>query len=1135
MQLLAATKGFVFSKVFQIPILLKRQYKIYRLGWRIMKITAFILFIFSLHVSARIAAQESITLNEKGASLFKIFTEIKKQTGYNFFLSGETMQTAKPIDIEVKNASLKQVLDICFKDQPLIYSITGKTIIISVKKNESGNRINVEGMSLIDVKGKVVNPGGEPISGATVIVKGASKSAVTNTKGEFSLDAINANAELIITCVGYESGFININGRSFVNAILQVKVTSLDEFQVIAYGQTTKRLNTGNVSTVKSADIEKQPVNNPLLALQGRVPGMEISQTTGVAGGGVKVQIRGANSISQGTDPLYIVDGVPYTSTTLRGYSGVNILHDAGLGSPLSFINPNDIESIDVLKDADATAIYGSRGANGVVLITTKKGKAGATKLDMNLQTGFAQVPRKLKLLNTRQYLDMRYEAFKNDGAVPDPRADYDLTLWDTTRYTDWQKELIGGTARYTDVQTSLSGGNTNSQYLFGGTYHRETTVFPGSFNDQKGTGHISISNTSLDKKFNFNFSGVYTIDNNHLGAYNFTQMAMQLPPNAPAMYNPDGTLNWEPNTQGISTWPGQNGNPAATTFSKFNLKTNNLITNAGLSYEIIQGLQVKTSLGFNNLQMNQYSALPFTAVDPSTWPRSQRYAYFGNNNIQSWIIEPQLTYSHTILNGNLSALIGFTIQQNKNVGQTLTAYGFSSDEIMEDIKSATTVLSGITINTLYKYNAGFGRINYNWQNKYLINLSVRRDGSSRFGPANRFHNFGAIGAAWIFSNGNIFKKILPQLSYAKIRGSYGTSGNDQIGDYSYLDLYSTMIGIGVPYQGATGLLPNTILTPDLQWEETKKLELGVSLGWINDRILLEGVFYRNRSSNQIISYYLPSITGFTSINKNLDALIQNKGWEFELKTVNVSGKNFRWTTAFNISLNRNKLLRIDKGVSPYLEKLVGRTLNSNFVYHSIGVDPITGVYQFTDLHGNVTSSPDPSTDLNTIINMQTRYFGGFQNSISFKKFQLDFLFQFVKHPNGIQYLSNYIPGTFSNSGAGSNQPVNVLNRWQKPGDVAMYEKYNQNFLLSKTITYVQNSDLIYGNASFIRLKNVSISWQVLSNVKKRTPLKNIRVYVQGQNLYTFTHYEGLDPETQNTANSLPPLRTVTAGMQFTL
>jgi TonB-linked SusC/RagA family outer membrane protein len=1104
---------------------------------RVMKLTGILILIACLHVSAN-GITQTINLSFENAPLETVLKDIEKQTGYTFFYRTNWVKQAKKVTVKANNLSLQQALELCFKEQPLEYSVSGKIITIAVKNEKAiAEKKKEEGRAdvLVNIKGKVVSPKGEPVAKATVSIKETDINTMTDGDGYFAFENVKDDAVLLISSVGYESAEIHTNGKSFINAVLQIKMTSLDEFQVIAYGQVKKRLNTGNVSSVKAVDIEKQPVNNPLLALQGRVTGMEISQTTGVAGGGVRVQIRGINSISKGTDPLFIVDGVPYTSSTLRGYSGVNILNDGGLGSPFNFLNPNDIESIDILKDADATAIYGSRGANGVVLITTKKGKAGATKLDVNLQTGFAQVGNKLKLLSTRQYLDMRYEAFKNDGAVPNPGADYDLTLWDTTRYTDWQKELIGGTARYTDVQASLSGGNTNTQYLFGTTYHKETTVFPGSFNDQKGSGHISVNSSSLDKKFHFNFSGVYSVDNNRLGGFNFTQMAMQLPPNAPAMYNPDGTLNWEPNQQGVSTWPSQNGNPAATLNSKFNLKTFNLITNAGFSYDILKGLQLKTSLGFNNLQMNQFSALPFSTTDPSTWATGQRYAYFGDNNIQSWIIEPQLNYSGDILRGKVSALIGFTLQQNKNAGQTLTAFGFSSDEIMEDIKSATNILSGITINSLYKYNAGFGRINYNWGNKYLINLSARRDGSSRFSSSNRFNNFGAVGAGWIFSNENIIKKLFPQLSYGKLRGSYGITGNDQIGDYSYLDLYSTIIGIGVPYQGASGLYPNTILTPDLQWEETKKLEAGLSLGCLNDKILFEAAFYRNRSSNQIVSYSLPSITGFTSINKNLNALVQNMGWEFELRTINISTKKLQWNTSFNISFNRNKLLSIAKGVSPYLENLVGRTLNTNYVYDFLRVDPFTGMYTFADAHGSPTYNPDPNSDRMTVINMETKYFGGFQNSLNYKRFQLDFLFQFVRKPNGIGYLFNYIPGYYTGSSAGSNQPIEVLNRWQKAGDVKEYPKFNQNYSLSNSFDYAQTSDLVYVDASFIRLKNVSLSWQAPDAFLKKISMKVLRIFLQGQNLYTFSKYRGLDPETQNSAASLPPLRTITGGIQITL
>jgi len=337
--------------------------------------------------------------------------------------------------------------------------------------------------------------------------------------------------------------------------------------QVIAYGTTTRRLSTGDVSTVRAADIEKQPVSNPLLALQGRIPGLQITQASGLAGSGVKVRIQGQNSIGFGSDPLYIVDGVPFASQLLPtinnilGESGKVNNIPSGTGNPLSFINSSDIESIDILKDADATAIYGSRGANGVILITTKKGKAGQTKVDVNIQRGYGQVTRRLDLLNTQQYLQMRREAFTNDGlAIPTtttvPASDnYDLTFWDQNKSTDWQKVLIGGTARYTDIHGSVSGGNKNITALIGAAYKKETTVFPGDFADQKGSLHVMINNVSENQKFKISLSGNYLIDNNELPGRDLTSAALSLPPNAPSLYNSDGSLNWATDASGSTTW----------------------------------------------------------------------------------------------------------------------------------------------------------------------------------------------------------------------------------------------------------------------------------------------------------------------------------------------------------------------------------------------------------------------------------------------------------------------------------------------------------------------------------------------------------------------------------------------------
>lgn len=1102
---------------------------------RVMKLTGILILMACLSVSAK-GITQTISLSYENAPLENVLKDIEKQTGYTFFYRTNWVKQAKKITVKASNLTLQQALELCFKGQPLEYSISGKIITIAVKnekaiveKKKEEDRADV----LVNIKGKVVSPKGEPVAKATVIIKGTDKSTMTDGEGIFEFENISESAVLLISSVGYESAEIRANGKSFINAVLQIRIASLDELQVIGYGKTTRRFNTGNVSTVTSKDIEKQPINNPLLALQGRVPGVLVTQSSGLPGGEISVQIRGGlNSIYNGNDPLYIVDGVPYSSKNLPGVGTTILGTNPGTTNPFSYINPNDIESIDILKDADATAIYGSRGANGVVLITTKKGKEGQMRINVNFQNGWGKVTRKMELLNTSQYLEMRREAFKNDGSTPDPNADFDLTLWDTTRYTDWQKELIGGTAHYMNIQTSVSGGSSNLQYLIGSGYHRETTVFPGNFNDGKGNVHFNLTSSSQNKKLKITLSGLYFIDNNKLSSSDLTGLAITLAPNAPALYNTDGSLNWEPGLNGVSTWP--NGNPIAKNLSRYTTTGNNLVSNGVISYSFTPNLELKSSMGYNNMQTKAMTLAPLSSVDPALVSTTQRVTDFVDNDIQSWIIEPQISYNCKIKKGKLSSLIGTTIQNNKSVGQGITASGFSSDDVMGDIKSATklTVLS--STNAIYKYNALFGRLNFNWDNKYIINATGRRDGSSHFGPASQFHDFWAVGASWMFSSENWVRWYLPFLSYGKLRGSYGTTGSDQIGDYAFMDLYSPLSAVGVPYLGVTGLLPTRIYTPDLAWEETKKMEGGIELGFIKDRILLSASFYQNRSNNQLASSSLPAITGFTQISKNLMALVQNRGAEFELRTINLNNKVFRWNTSFNISFNKNKLVSADDNISASLKQNIGHSIAESFVYHFVGVDPISGQYQFADRTGKITFKPNTDSDRIALVNPVERYYGGIQNSFTYKSFDLDILFQFVYQPQVTGYLSNYIPGFFSHAGvAGSNQPTYVLDRWQMPGDVKSYQKFSQNLSLVDPYSYARFSDGAYVDASYIRLKNVSVSWHLPVEWNKMADIQNARLFIQGQNLLTFTSYKGLDPESKS-SSTLPPLRVFVVGLDVT-
>jgi TonB-linked SusC/RagA family outer membrane protein len=1109
-----------------------------RAAARVMKLTGIILLAGCLQLSAR-GLTQTVTISVKDAPLLTVLKAIEKQTGYVFFVDNQWLQKAKKVTITANNVPLQKVLDDCFKDQPLTYSITGKVINVTPR-----DRINSENFGsltvAIEVTGRVTDTDGNPLEGATVKVKGTTIITSTNASGSFVLKNVDENSVLEISFVGYENLNVLVNNRKSIAVSLKVDIPSLNEVVINkGYYTETRRFSTSNVSKITSKDIEKQPVQNPLLTLQGRVPGVTIVQNTGVAGGGVTIRIQGINSIggildnSTGNDPLFVIDGVPYVSgmliTTIGGGTSP-ILQRSGngnAGNPLNYINPADIESIEILKDADATAIYGSRAANGAILITTKRGKAGPMHVDINIQQGIGKVNHFLDLLNTEQYLMMRKEAYKNDNvAIPSiltspSDGNYDVNgLWDTSKYTNWQKIFIGGTAQYSDARLSVYGGSNTTQYRIGATYNRSTTVFPGDFADYRAGIHFNINSTSINQRFQLQLSGSFLHDNNELPANDFISQVF-LAPNAPDLYNPDGTLNWEPTPTGKSSW----SNPLANKFLTYDNVTTNLISNARLNYKILGGLELKTNIGYTSLKTDEIVAAPKSVYSPENRANIDAQATYTNSTINSWVIEPQLNYSGSIKKIKVDALIGSSIQQRDSKGDVLLGSGYDNDQVLKDKRAATTLRATNTEYSVYKYFGVYGRLNFVLGDKYIMNLTGRRDGSSRFGPQSRFHNFGSIGLGWVFSDEAFINKNLPFLNFGKLRASYGTTGNDQIGDYTFMNLYNTQI-IGIPFQGLVGRFPVSLYNPYLEWEETKKLQGGIDLSIWKSRIQLTINYVYNRSSNQLLGYALPQITGFQQITANFPATVQNKAWEFSLNTRNVSQGGFRWNTAINLTFPKNKLVSFpDLEKSTYASKLIiGQPIGVFSTYHFLGVNPLTGRYQLADHSGNPTFSPSAITDKNVLISVDPKYYGGIQNTIEFKGIQLDFLFQFVRQLGGV-FVLRTTPGRFS-SGL-NNQPKNVLSRWQKPGDVSAIERFTQNTVGGT------RGEASFADASYIKLRNVSLSWQLPSAWKNKLHMQNGRLYVQGENLWTITNYEGFDPENQN-LSALPPLRMITTGVQLT-
>ena len=961
------------------------------------------------------------------------------------------------------------------------------------------------------IKGTITD-GVNPLPGVSVAIKGKSKSTtISDFNGQYNMAAAVYDT-LVVSYIGFKTAIIPINSRKTINIQLEEDATILQEVRINAGYYTVKESErTGNIARITAKDIETQPVTNVLATMQGRMAGVSVVQTTGVPGGGFDIKIRGQNSIrTDGNAPLYIIDGVPYASDPI-GYNQTASTFPT-VTSPLNSINPATIESIEILKDADATAIYGSRGANGVVLITTKKGKAGKTTVNVKSTTGVGTVTQFMKLMNTEQYLTMRRQAFSNDGFTSYPSYAYDINgTWDQNRYTDWQEEFLGGTAQFNDLQASLSGGSDKTQFLLSSTYHSETTVFPGDFTYLKGGAQFNMNHRSEDDKFKFSFATGYTIQDNDQPAFDLTASARYLAPNAPALYDEAGNLNWE-----NGTWQ----NPLRYLSANFRSKTNDLVSNAVLSYEIFPEVVLKSNFGFTDLRHTETRTAPSTIYNPSYQLTSAFSSIYVNNTArQSWIVEPQINWEKELGIGKFGVLLGGTFQNQNTVRLFQFANGFTSNSLIYDLGSAKTVRILNSDNALYKYQAFFGRINYNWDDRYILNLTGRRDGSSRFGPGKQFANFGAIGMAWLFSKENFLKES-NWLSFGKLRASYGATGNDQIGDYQFLNTYTST---GNLYDSNVGLQPSRLFNPDFGWEVNKKLEMALETGFLHDRIFLTAAWYQNHSSNQLVGVPLAGTTGFQTLQANLDATVENTGWEFTLRTVNYDTPNFNWTTNLNFTLAQNKLLRFPNLEASSYNQLyrIGEPLNIKLLYQYTGINSQTGVYQFADTNNDGTISfPE---DKQTVADLNPQYFGGIQNQLRYKQWKLDFLFQFVKQDN-----TDYSIGF---AGQMSNQPIRMIDSWQQPGDNATQQIYTTGFnseAVTANYQYTQSTGSIT-DASFIRLKNMALSYD-LPLVSKNTQCQLI---LQSQNLLTFTKYQDGDPEFIS-SGYLPPLKTITAGIQLT-
>ncbi|MCI9843575.1 TonB-dependent receptor [Flavobacterium pectinovorum] len=1114
----------------------------------IMRISLFHIFlltcgtpmVFANEMSGQNLESISIDIELRNQDIKTLFKTIENKTGLLFAYQPQIIKDFPKITTPKGSRSVSDILNTVFQGTNLVYKQVDKNVVIYKKeKTADQTETNFSKKGKSDdadymLTGKILDENGLPLPGVTVSLVGSNKQGITDFDGQFYIELPSGKHTLKISYLGYKTQEITVENQTSITIKMQSDFAKLDEIVVIGYGTTTKRTTTGSVVKITSEDIEKQPVTNILQTLQGRTPGVFVTQTSGYAGSDMNINIRGTNFIQRPGStlnknlPLYIIDGVPFISNDIKEQAQINelqpnIIRGAQKStSPLNIINPNDIASIEILKDADATAIYGSRGANGVVLITTKKGKSGKTEFTINTNSGISEVGHRVKTLNTPQYLNMLQTALTNAGGTPTNYSNgIALLEWDQNAQTNWQDKLIGGSANFNDYSASLKGGNDNTNFLLSASYHKETTVLPGDFGYNKFSTNFNINHTTLNNKLKIGASVLFATDKNKLPFYDITNYAINTAPNRP-IYNADGTYYWNGEDFGDM-------NPLAALDRRVEDKGNNLLTSLSLDYQILKGFSFKTDLGYGRGQAISKQILPASGMN---------YVFYENNNIDlnfsrqytvstnitdNFTIDPQLNYSTPLWKGNLSALVGGSWQTRKSeMPSYVSTSGYSADNLIGITGSAKNVTSS-NASTEYKYISIFSRLNYNILNKYIVNVNFRRDGSSRFGPNKRYGNFGSLGAAWVFSEESLLKDS-SWLSFGKLRSSYGEVGNDAIGDYGYAETFTT----GTYGDGNASMAAARIANPNYQWEVTKKFEAALDLGFFNDRLSFTAAFYRNVSGNQLVDAPLSSQTGFETFQANFPAKVENKGWEFTLATTNIKTKNFNWSTSFNFSTNSNKLLSFPgiENTAYYSRYLIGKPLASIYLYHFTGVNE-KGEAQVEDVNGDgfirSNFAANGNGDRQYYGNSYPKYYGGISNTISYKSFSLDFLFQFVKQ-NGRSFMTSvavqpgYVYGL-------ANYQVDEYNDYLAQGNI-LSSSYQNSFF-----DYIgSNASMV--DASYIKLKNVSASYTVPLSEKMQRAIKNLRLTIQGQNLVTFTKYKGFDPETPGLA--LPPLRTITFGTQFT-
>ncbi|MCK9639474.1 MAG: TonB-dependent receptor [Prolixibacteraceae bacterium] len=1062
---------------------------------KIMKITIFIVVFASMQTFAldNYAQTKRMDVKIEDSGIVAALEKIEAQSEFFFFYNNKVVKLDKIVSVDLKNKTINEILDAVFKDTDIEYTINNRQIILSGK--DTGISQSQQQKS---VSGKVTDSSGGVLPGVTVVVKGTTTGVITNTNGNFSLSNIPENAILQFSFVGMKTQEVFVASKTIINVTLAEETVGIEEVVAIGYGTMKKSDLTGSIASVKSDEISAFSTSNVIQALAGRAAGVQITQNTGSLGGNMQVRIRGNNSIKGNNEPLYIIDGFP---------------------GDISILNNADIERIEILKDASATAIYGSRGANGVVLITTKHGKAGKTKIDFESSFGVSQISKKFDLMNGKEFALLYNELANNRGKNPYFTQSEIDSFGDGT---DWQDVCF----RIAPIQNhvlSISGGTEKTQFIVSGTIFDQKGILEGT-DYQKYSLKANI-NHDISKKFSINYGAILTRTNKNGnesgGSSNSLISSILTSPPTLTPYYEDGTIRRLNNV--YSFVYANMINPLYLIKETSNsAKTNIILANVAFFYKPIPDLIIKVAGNVNNSDYrgDNYITNQFVGIGTpgaASVSTSQNLSLLGENTI---------TYTKSFNeNHKFNALAGFTYENNKYTMLAASGSGFMSDVFetynLGAAKSFGIPSTAFTESTLLSY---LGRANYSYKDRYLLTVSMRADGSSKFSEGNKWGYFPSGAFAWRIKEES-FLKDNPNISDLKFRIGWGKTGSQAISAYATQVLLSSGSTV-FDDTGYTYFAPSSIYPGDLKWETTEQTNVGVDVGFLNNRLHLTADYYYKRTSDLLNSVILPASEGWSSIIKNIGS-IQNKGLELTIDA-NILDGRFKWDVSGNIAFNRNKVLKLSGG-----QDITGSLLYSEVINDFVSL--LREGHPFAEFYGYIEDGYDNKgtikyKDLNSdglINNLDKTFIGdpnpdfiyGFNSTMSYRNFELNMFFN-GSYGNDIFNYSSSV--STLNILTGANLLRNVyLDHWTPEKTDAKYPAIN--FISGRV------SDRFVEDGSYLRLRNIQLGYTFPVKKYGLNWLSNLQLYISGQNLITFTSYSGWDPD----VSSLGGGNSINQGIDF--